>query len=109
MCKFRSNIAERFDMKTAVVAEYLWELCETAGGYTDCYRHGEYWCRCSAVMMTGEFPFLRIHMAKDAIYTLRESKIIKKACFNDNKFDHTSWYTFTAYGEKLMEAGCEYE
>lgn len=109
MCKFRANMAERFDMKTALVAEHLWELCEIAKGYTDCYRHGKYWCHCSAVMITGEFSFISIHMAKDAICALKESRIIKKGCFNENKFDHTSWYTFTEYGERLMEAGCEYE
>jgi hypothetical protein len=33
-------------------------------------RHGRFWYRCSARMMTGEFPYLSIHMAKDAVNVL---------------------------------------
>ena len=90
MCKFRTQVAKQFDLKTAVVAEHLWELCDIASGYTTQYKHGEYWCRCSAIMITGEFPFLTIHMAKYAIKRLRKNGVIKKGCFNENKFDHTS-------------------
>lgn len=109
MCKFRTQVAKQFDLKTAVVAEHLWELCDIASGYTTQYKHGEYWCRCSAIMISGEFPFLTIHMAKYAIKRLRKNGVIKKGCFNENKFDHTSWYCFTEYGKKLMRAGCDYD
>lgn len=55
-------------------------------------------------MMTAEFPFLSIPMAKRAIKVLSDRGYILKGCFNDDRFDHTNWYAFTGYGEKMMEA-----
>ena len=43
-------------------------------------------------------------MVKDAVKVLRDNNIIRKGCFNENKFDHTNWYTFTDFGMKVMEA-----
>ena len=106
MTKFRNNIALHCGVNAAIIADHLWEQLETQKEKEQAlYRHEQYWCRCSHLMMTGEFPFLSLHMAKDAVKVLRKKNIIRKGCFNDNKFDHTNWYTFTDYGEKLMKEG----
>ena len=106
MSRFRNNIALRCGIGAAVIAEYLWNLLakEVSDG-SALQRHGRYWCRCSMQVMAGQFPFLSIHMVKSAVRILKEKKIIKCGCFNDNRFDHTNWYTFTDYGEKLMGEG----
>ena len=44
-------------------------------------------------------------MVKGAIKNLLEENIMRKECFNDDKFDHTNWYTFTEYGENLVKKG----
>jgi len=104
MCKFRSNIARLCGLNAAIIAEYLWQLyLNEACGDPEMYRHDKFWVRKSALMMTGEFPFLSIDMVKDAVKILREKNIIRKGCFNENRFDRTNWYTFTEYGEKVME------
>ena len=106
MTKFRNNIAMHCGVNAAIVAEHLWYLLmNEASGDDAFHRHGSYWCRCSALMMTGEFPFMSLHMVKDAIKVLKKKNIIRKGCFNENKFDHTSWYTFTDYGVRMMEEG----
>ena len=46
-------------------------------------------------------------MAKDAVGLLKENGYIRKGCFNDNRFDHTNWYSFTEYGVRIMEVGDE--
>lgn len=44
-------------------------------------------------------------MVRDSIRKLVKNGIIKVAKFSDYKFDHTYWYTFTAYGEELLDDG----
>ena len=44
-------------------------------------------------------------MVKGAVKTLVEKNILRKDCFNEDKFDHTNWYTFTEYGESLVRKG----
>ena len=106
MTKFRNNIAGKCGVNAAVIAEYLWYLqLNEACGDPKSFHHGSAWCRCSARMMTAEFPFLSLHMAKNAVYELRRQGFIRKGCFNDDRFDHTNWYTFTDYGAKMMEEG----
>lgn len=105
MCVFRVNVARLCGLNAAIIAEYLYQLYNNeACGDPEMYRHGDFWVRKSALMMTGEFPFLSIDMVKDAVKVLKEKNIIRKGCFNENKFDHTSWYTFTDFGMKVMEA-----
>lgn len=106
MAKFRNNIAVYCGVNAAIIAEHLWELINDVHKHEmlEC-RFNHFWVRCSHLMMTGEYPFMSIHMAKRAVKILRKKNIIKKADFNISKFDHTSWYTFTDYGKKLMEEG----
>ena len=105
MCKFRVRIARQCGVSAAVIAEHLWYLYENeACGNEECYYHGAFWVRKSALMMTGEFPFLSEDMVRQAIKILWENNIIRKGCFNEDKFDHTNWYTFTDYGVRVMEA-----
>ena len=106
MIYFRNAVALKCGINAAIVAEIIWDLqkCEFRNGKTT-YRYGSRWCRCSQPMITLICPCLSIHMAKDAVRALRETGIIKVDCFNDDKFDHTSWYTFTEYGKRLMSEG----
>ena len=93
MTKFRNNIAGKCGVNAAVIAEYLWYLqLNEASGDPKSFHHGSAWCRCSVRMMTAEFPFLSLHMAKNAVYELREKGFIRKGCFNDDRFDHTNEY-----------------
>ena len=44
-------------------------------------------------------------MVKDAVKVLVDNGILRKDNLNDNKFDHTNWYTFTEFGTQLMKRG----
>ncbi len=103
---FRNNMAVYCGINAAIIAEYLWEQLDKQDEHENIlYKYGRNWYRCSHLMMTGEFPFMSIHMAKDAIMTLRKMNIIRKGSFNTSRFDRTNWYTFTDYGAKLMKEG----
>lgn len=103
MTRFRNSIALHCGVNAAVIAEYLWCLLMKEAAKDDAFhRYGTYWCRCSALMMTGELPFMSLHMVKDAIRVLKKKNIIRNGCFNEDKFDRTNWYTFTDYGVRMM-------
>ena len=69
------------------------------------FEYGKQWCRCSFKTMAVYCPYLSIDQIKGAVYTLRKKGIITKGRFNETKFDHTNWYSFTEYGKHLMEVG----
>ncbi len=102
MFTFRGNIAEKFGLNAAVVAEYLY-----AGDsdLEDIELAGEYWIRCSAKRITIDNPYLTIEMVRYAISALRDGNIIRSKKLSKSGYDHTNWYCFTEYGENLMEEG----
>ena len=106
MYTFRGNIAGKFGINAAVVAEYLYagdsELDEMDFS-------GQTWYRCSAKQITVDNPFLTIDMVKHAVRVLRKSGLIRTRKLAKSNFDHTNWYCFTEYGEHLMEGGTDYE
>lgn len=108
MCDFKKDIAVRYGVNAAVIAQFLWDSIEGPDhSGRRVYRDGKKWCRCSILLMTGIFPFLSRHMAADALERLIKAHVIKKDCLSSNRFDRTNWYAFTEYGEYLMKGGCE--
>ena len=109
MCDFKKDIAVRYGVNAAVIAQFLWDSIEGPDhSGKRVYRDGKKWCRCSILLMTGIFPFLSRHMVSDALERLIKAHVIKKDCLNSNRFDRTNWYAFTEYGEYLMKGGCCY-
>lgn len=106
MCNFKMNIAISYGIHAAIVAQFIWDNLRL-GSYDgkEYVFNGEKWCRCSILMMTGFFPFMTKPMIRDAIKILLENRVLKKGCFNQNRFDKTNWYCFTEYGRHLMEEG----
>ena len=106
MTGFRRNIAVTCGVNAAIIADHLWEeLALQAMQKEAIERHGRYWCRGSYQMMTVYHPYLSIHMIRNAVEALQKNNIIRKGCFNENRFDHTNWYAFTEYGEQMMNEG----
>lgn len=108
MCDFKKDIAVRYGVNAAVIAQFLWDSIEGPDHSSKrVCRDGKKWCRCSILLMTGIFPFLSRHMAEDALERLIKAHVIKKDCLNSNRFDRTNWYAFTEYGKCLMKGGGE--
>lgn len=107
MINYENEIAVKCGVNAALIADYLWNMKQdhrfSNNKYT--YRHGKVWVRCSQPMITSDIRFLSIDMVKGAVKTLVEKNILRKDCFNEDKFDHTNWYTFTEYGESLVRKG----
>lgn len=103
MTYFKNNMAQKFGIKSAIVAQFLWDSLYIHK--TDCClarQNGKEWCRCSAIHLTSVFPFLSKHQIRDGIDNLVSKGVIQKVRFNASCFDHTNWYAFTEYGKALM-------
>jgi|LSQX01.3.fsa_nt_gb hypothetical protein len=97
---FNIDVADRCGVNAATVATFLWHML--AGDPESIYRHGNEWTRISQKEITAHLPFLTLGMVQGALRKLRDEGVIKSAVLNNNKFDHTNWYTFTEYGDVLM-------
>lgn len=104
MYKFKGVVAMKYGIIAAIVAEFLWDKVNSNNYDENLYVYNhKVWYRCSVIMMKSKLPFLTRHQIEDAIYKLCKNQVIKKECFNENKFDHTSWYSFTEAGVILMQ------
>ena len=101
--KFNTDIAAVCGLREAVIVDFIRGWLLTSDETT--YRHGHLWVKCTQKTMTVHLPFLTEGMVRNSIRKLVKKGIIKVAKFSDYKFDHTYWYTFTAYGEELLDDG----
>lgn len=89
-------------MRTALVAQYLWDaLEERHPAETDVFD-GRQWLRMGQSSLTNAMPYLTRHTARFELRRLKKLGIIRSRDLNDNRFDHTNWYCFTSYGIDLM-------
>ena len=98
---FNKDIARDYGLRESVIATYLWELLEK--DMESIERNGRIWTRISQRMITLALPFMTVDMARRSLKKLAEEGIIMRAEFNDDKFDRTHWYTFTDYGNEMMD------
>ncbi len=102
MTKFRNNIARRYGIKAAIVAEYLWEGVSLSRELEEMWIFNHIWTRCSRKVMSVELPFLTTDEIGNAIHILLDNGVIRKGSYNEDKFDRTNWYSFTEFGHELM-------
>ena len=99
--KFNMDVAAVAGLREAVIADYLRGPQLTSD--ETAYRHGYFWVKCTQKTMTVHIPFLTEDMVRHSVKKLVEKGIIKVAVLDDDKFDHTYYYTFTKYGEELLD------
>ena len=101
--EFNYELANVCGLRESVLATYLWDLLDRDDEVVE--HHGRYWTRISQKMITIAMPFMTVDMVQGSLAKLLRKGIIRRAVFNEDRFDHTSWYTFTDYGIEMMEPG----
>lgn len=106
--KFKPEMAERFGVNAPIVAQLIWEKITEEGGERHVHiKEFRVWFRCSQLLMSGYLGCMSKDQVRRAIKILVENSILRKDCLNEDRFDHTNWYSFTPYGEQLMKRGTE--
>lgn len=96
------TLAERIGIRTALVAQCLWDLSlERCSAETTTFD-GRQWLRMSCKSLVIAMPYLTVNTAKREITRLRKLGIIRARALNSGSFDHTRWFTFTESGAALM-------
>jgi len=98
------GLAVHIGIRTALVAQCLWDLCEGRCPAESDIFDGRRWLRMGQRSLAVTMPYLTRHTARFELERLVRLGIIRSACLNDDRFDHTNWYTFTSYGIELMAA-----
>jgi len=105
---FNVELATRIGIRTALVAQRLWEINEQRYPSETGMFDGRRWIRMGQRSLTVTMPYLTRHTAGYELMRLRKLGIIRTHQLSDDRFDHTNWYTFTEYGHDLMFAtGCD--
>ena len=99
---FDSDIAKKYGVNAAVLVCFLWDCIEQKSTESPQLHEGKVWVRCSVQMMTGFFPFLSYDEIRYALKRLVKGRVLTKGQFNESRFDRTSWYAFTEFGQFLM-------
>ena len=108
LLRFKPEMAEKFGVNAAIVAQLIWEKISEKGGGRHVHIKGyKLWFRCSQLLMSGYLGCMSKDQVRRAIKILVENSILRKDCLNEDRFDHTTWYSFTPYGEQLMKRGTE--
>ena len=104
LLRFKPEMAEKFGVNAAIVAQLIWEKITEEGGERHVHiKEFRVWFRCSQLLMSGYLGCMSKDQVRRAVRILVENSILKKDCLNKDRFDHTNWYSFTPYGEQLMK------
>ena len=100
------GVAMKAGTNAGIIANLLMGLMEEGDAVE---KFGRTWCRCSFKSITVIYPFLSMAQVEYAIGQLRDKEIIISRKLSAGGFDHTNWYAFTDYGQKIMKWGEEHE
>ena len=103
--QFNEEIAEKYGLKEAVLATFLWDLILRDDEAI--YRYGKMWTRISQRSISVHLPYMSEKVIARAAKKLKDHGILAIEKMNDSKFDHTYSYAFTEFGCDLMiDDGC---
>ena len=69
------------------------------------YQDGRYWTYNSMDAYTKLFPFWTVNMIRTILNKLIQNGWIEKRAYNQDRFNHTSWYTLTDKGLDYFQGG----
>ena len=100
---FNTEIAKEYGLEEAILLEniYFWVLKNKANNQN--YINGHYWTYNSVKAFNELFFYISPSKINRALKNLEENKLILSDCFNENKYDHTKWYTVTKKAESIFQ------
>ena len=100
---FNVSIAVRYGIAEAIILNNLWYwVKKNEANGTNCFEN-EYWTYNSIKAFEKLFPYLTNKQIRTTLKHLVDEGLIKTGNFNKSDYDHTTWYSFTEKGVKLLE------
>ena len=104
---FDIDIAEKYGIAEAIFLCNIafWVKQNALNGHN--YFEGKYWTYNSLAAFKGLFCYMSEWTIKKAIKNLKDSGLILTGNFNNDKFNHTNYYTLTEKGLALIKNSTE--
>lgn len=100
---FFSEIAKEFGIFEAVIINDFWFWIETNRANEVHFHEGRYWTFHSIKALQDIYPFATKKKIEYAINSLVEKGVLIKSNFNTQRYDRTTWYAFTDFGESILQ------
>lgn len=100
---FDVDIARVYGVNCAVILQniYYWIEKNEANGSN--FYNNTYWTYNSTKAFKKLFPYLSERQINSTIAKLYDEGLILKDKFNENKYDHTTWYALSKKGKSIMQ------
>ena len=96
------KLALKFGIKEALCAQCLWDGLNRLYLADTCEVCSNEWICMSGKQLSLLIPYLTPNMTKRALKRLVDLGVVRVEKLQKRSFDHTYWYTFTSFGERLM-------
>lgn len=101
---FEAEIACKYGIEVAVVFDMFcfWISKNEANNYN--FQDGKYWTFNTYEGLHKMFPYWNVQKIKRILNKMVELGLLVKGNYNENPWNHTTWYAFGEVGEKLKSA-----
>lgn len=100
---FNEKVAEELGVNAAIIFQNIGYWEEHNRNNNMHLHDGKYWTYNSNAAFQKQFSYLGKKAIQTAIEKLKESGYILIGNYNDNTWDHTSWYTLTEKGQSIYQ------
>ena len=100
---FNTDFAARYSVAAAIIAQNFWYWVRENEKIGKNHFKGRYWIYDSVREMSEIFYYLTPNKIRGAVDLLVQEGVLMKSNFNKVKYDRTSWYAFTDYGQSIYE------
>lgn len=100
---FDAEVAKKYGVDEAILLYDIayWVFTNKASNRN--YYEGKYWTYNSGKAYEKLFPYWNDRQIRNKLQNMVKEGLILKGTFNENPYDHTSWYTLTDKGESISQ------
>lgn len=100
--QFNTKIAKQYGLEESILIEniYFWVKKNKANNQN--YHNGKYWTYNSVKAFNELFDYMTEAKIYRALKKLKDCGLIEIGEYNENKYDHTKWYTVTSKALELL-------
>ena len=100
--QFNTEIAKQYGLEESILLEniYFWVKKNKANNQN--YHNGKYWTYNTVKAFNELFDYMTETKIYRALKKLKDCGLIEIGEYNENKYDHTKWYTVTSKALELL-------
>ena len=101
--QFNTKIAKQYGLEESILIENIFFWVKKNKANNQNYHNGKYWTYNSVKAFNELFDYMTETKIYRALKKLKDCGLIEIGEYNENKYDHTKWYTVTNKALELFE------